>query len=86
MVYGLLHAHEHIMGAQNIVKVHTSTPPHICGPLCPRFFAEGNKVLLFSQWTMTLDLLEWYMQLKGFSYVRLDGNTVVGGGEEGSSA
>ena len=68
------------MGAQNIVKVHTSTPPHICGPLCPRFFAEGNKVLLFSQWTMTLDLLEWYMQLKGFSYVRLDGNTVVGGG------
>ena len=34
-------------------------------------------MLLFSQWTMTLDLLEWYMQLKGFSYVRLDGNTQV---------
>ncbi|GAX85084.1 hypothetical protein CEUSTIGMA_g12504.t1 [Chlamydomonas eustigma] len=45
--------------------------------LLPRLFAQGSKVLLFSQWTMTLDLLEWYMNLKGFSYVRLDGSTQV---------
>ena len=36
-----------------------------------------SQVLLFSQWTMTLDLLEWYMKVKGFSYVRLDGSTNV---------
>ena len=45
--------------------------------LLPTLFEAGSKVLLFSQWTMTLDILEWYMHLKGFSYVRLDGSTKV---------
>ena len=36
------------------------------------------QVLLFSQWTMTLDLLEWYARHKGYKYVRLDGDTQVG--------
>ncbi|KAG1655262.1 hypothetical protein FOA52_009819 [Chlamydomonas sp. UWO 241] len=45
--------------------------------LMPKLYAAGSKVLLFSQWTMTLDLLEWYMSLKGFSHVRLDGSTQV---------
>ena len=38
-------------------------------------------MLLFSQWTMILDVLEWYMHVKGFSYVRLDGSTNVSAGE-----
>lgn len=46
----------------------------------PFHTASARQVLLFSQWTMTLDLLEWYMGTKGFSYVRLDGNTQVGAG------
>ena len=29
---------------------------------------------------MILDVLEWYMHVKGFSYVRLDGSTNVSAG------
>ena len=34
---------------------------------------------------MTLDLLEWYMKVKGFSYVRLDGSTNVRRAEGGET-
>ena len=30
-----------------------------------------------SQWTSVLDLLEWYMDLRGHPYCRLDGSTQV---------
>eukprot|EP00798_Chlamydomonas_sp_ICE-L_P009154 gene9154-16279_t len=45
--------------------------------LLPRLKAEGSRVLLFSQWTTVLDVLEWFMELHGFTYVRLDGDTQV---------
>lgn len=35
----------------------------------------GHRVLLFSQMTLMLDLVEEFLELRGFSFVRLDGTT-----------
>ncbi|GLC48685.1 hypothetical protein PLESTB_000125600 [Pleodorina starrii] len=45
--------------------------------LLPKLKSKGSRVLLFSQWTTVLDLLEWYMHLRGYHYCRLDGGTQV---------
>ena len=42
--------------------------------LLPKLKAEGHRVLIFSQFTMMLDLLEKYMKLAGFVYTRIDGS------------
>ena len=42
--------------------------------LLPHLQSEGHRVLLFSQFTMLLDLIEEYIDLKGFAYERLDGS------------
>jgi len=44
--------------------------------LLPKLQAQGHRVLLFSQFTMLLDLLEDYVRLRGYSYERLDGGIV----------
>ncbi|XP_046609817.1 lymphoid-specific helicase-like [Neodiprion virginianus] len=36
--------------------------------------SQGHKVLLFSTMTMILDMLEDYLELRDYRYVRLDGN------------
>lgn len=36
---------------------------------------KGERVLIFSQWTSMLDLLEDYMELRSIPYARLDGGT-----------
>lgn len=36
---------------------------------------RGHRVVLFSQFTRMLDILEDYLQRKGYSYRRLDGST-----------
>lgn len=38
----------------------------------------GSRVLVFSQTTTMLDILELYVQGKGYSYLRMDGTTAVG--------
>ncbi len=45
--------------------------------MLPDLKARGSRVLLFSQWTSVLDLLEWYLALRGHAYCRLDGSTNV---------
>lgn len=41
-----------------------------------RVFDRGsNRVLLFSHFTTTLDLIQQFVSSRGYSYVRLDGNT-----------
>ncbi|KXZ47584.1 hypothetical protein GPECTOR_34g743 [Gonium pectorale] len=45
--------------------------------LLPKLKENGSRVLLFSQWTTVLDLLEWYLHLRGYFYCRLDGSTQV---------
>lgn len=43
--------------------------------LLPRLKVDGHRVLLFSQFTSTLDLLEDYCQLRNYNCARLDGDT-----------
>lgn len=45
--------------------------------LLPSLKSNGHKVLIFSQWTSVLDILEWTLDLIGVSYKRLDGSTQV---------
>ncbi|KAJ3117970.1 hypothetical protein HDU96_004646 [Phlyctochytrium bullatum] len=43
--------------------------------LLPRLFADGHKVLIFSQMTRMLDILEdWFEHIKGWKYCRIDGS------------
>lgn len=39
--------------------------------------AKGSRALIFSQWKIMLDILEWVLCHAGFSYARLDGDTAV---------
>ena len=43
--------------------------------MLPRLRQDGHRVLLFSQFTSMLDLLEDYCELRNWSFVRLDGET-----------
>jgi len=38
---------------------------------------QGDRVLLFSQFTMMLDIVEEFMTSRHYSYLRLDGSTPV---------
>ena len=42
--------------------------------MLPKLLAEGHKVLIFSQMVKMLDILEDYMDWRGYSCERLDGN------------
>ncbi|GAA5885694.1 hypothetical protein JCM6882_007531 [Rhodosporidiobolus microsporus] len=41
--------------------------------LLPALFKEGHKVIIFSQFTTMLDLLDDYFHLRGWKYYRIDG-------------
>ncbi|KAF3775292.1 putative ATP-dependent DNA helicase [Nymphaea thermarum] len=43
--------------------------------LLPKLQKSGHRVLLFSQMTRLMDILEIYLSLHGFTYMRLDGAT-----------
>eukprot|EP01038_Epipyxis_sp_PR26KG_P004667 gene4667-6556_t len=43
--------------------------------ILPKLKADGHRVLLFSQFTSMLDILEDYCELRDYSFVRLDGET-----------
>ena len=47
----------------------------ILDKLLPKLKAAGSKVLLFSQMTRLLDIIEDYCELRKYSYLRLDGST-----------
>jgi superfamily II DNA or RNA helicase len=44
--------------------------------LLPKLKAEGHRVLIFSQFTKVLDLLEDFVDARGWGYERLDGAVV----------
>jgi SWI/SNF-related matrix-associated actin-dependent regulator of chromatin subfamily A member 5 len=64
-------------------------PPYVDGPhlwensgkmqllhkLLPKLQAQGSRVLIFSQMTRVLDILEDYLRLLQIEYCRIDGNT-----------
>ena len=37
----------------------------------------GDRVLLFSQFVIMLDIVEEFLKIKGYKYFRLDGSTAV---------
>ena len=43
--------------------------------MLPRLKAGGHKVLIFSQFTLMLDMLEEFCEARGFAHLRLDGST-----------
>ena len=43
--------------------------------LLPRLKDRGSRVLIFSQMTRMLDIMEDYMLFRGHEYCRIDGNT-----------
>ncbi|KAK3527644.1 hypothetical protein QTP86_030577 [Hemibagrus guttatus] len=43
--------------------------------LLPKLHEQGSRVLIFSQMTRVLDILEDYCMWRGYEYCRLDGNT-----------
>ncbi|KAI8334796.1 SNF2 family N-terminal domain-containing protein [Chlamydoabsidia padenii] len=45
--------------------------------LLPEMKRQGNKVLIFSQFVMMLDILELVMETLGLTFTRLDGSTKV---------
>uniref|UniRef100_A0A2A4IW79 Uncharacterized protein n=1 Tax=Heliothis virescens TaxID=7102 RepID=A0A2A4IW79_HELVI len=45
--------------------------------MLPRLKAGGHRVLVFSQFTMMLDILEPYLTIRRHRYLRLDGSTAV---------
>ncbi|KAI7753515.1 hypothetical protein M8C21_007682 [Ambrosia artemisiifolia] len=45
--------------------------------LLPKLVRGGHRVLIFSQWTSMLDVLEWALDVIGVTYRRLDGSTQV---------
>ncbi|KAK1297027.1 putative chromatin-remodeling complex ATPase chain [Acorus calamus] len=49
----------------------------VLAELLPSLHKLGHRVLIFSQWTSMLDILEWAMDVLGFTYRRLDGSTQV---------
>lgn len=43
--------------------------------LLPKLKTQGSRVLIFSQMTRLLDILEDYLGFRGYKYVRIDGGT-----------
>ncbi|XP_065093600.1 SWI/SNF-related matrix-associated actin-dependent regulator of chromatin subfamily A containing DEAD/H box 1 homolog [Ochlerotatus camptorhynchus] len=45
--------------------------------LLPKLKSEGHRVLIFSQFVMMLDIIEKYLDIRKYQYLRLDGQTAV---------
>jgi len=45
--------------------------------MLPKMRDEGDRVLIFSQFTMMLNIMERYLKIKGYKFLRLDGQTPV---------
>ncbi|VBB88438.1 Catalytic subunit of the SWI/SNF chromatin remodeling complex, putative [Yarrowia lipolytica] len=43
--------------------------------ILPKFKAAGHRILMFFQMTQIMDIMEDFMRLKGWQYLRLDGGT-----------
>ncbi|KAL6882644.1 hypothetical protein ACP4OV_011334 [Aristida adscensionis] len=59
---------EHVLG---------SAKCQVLAELLPSLANDGHRVLIFSQWTTMLDILEWTLEVIGVTYRRLDGGTPV---------
>jgi SNF2 family DNA or RNA helicase len=53
----------------------TSSKVELLMELVDEAVAEGHKMLVFSQWTSLLDLVEPHLRAAGFPFARIDGST-----------
>ena len=49
----------------------------IMDDLLPQMKDSDDRVLIFTQFTMVLDIMEQYLRIRGHKYLRLDGSTPV---------
>jgi SWI/SNF-related matrix-associated actin-dependent regulator 1 of chromatin subfamily A len=49
----------------------------ILDDLLPKMKDSGDRVLIFTQFTMVLDIMEYYLKFRGHKFLRLDGSTPV---------
>lgn len=45
--------------------------------MCLIIYLQGEKMLIFTQYKLVLNILEEYLRIRGHSYLRLDGSTPV---------
>lgn len=50
----------------------------ILAKILPLWKKQGHRVLIFSQWKKMLNIIQHFMNIQGYKYKRLDGNTNVG--------
>ena len=55
--------------------VEASGKMQVLDRLLPKLKANGHRVVLFSQFTTVLDLLDDYLRMRGYRFCRLDGGT-----------
>jgi SWI/SNF-related matrix-associated actin-dependent regulator 1 of chromatin subfamily A len=60
-------------GALTDEHVFASAKCQALAELLPSLANNGHRVLIFSQWTTMLDILEWALEVIGVTYRRLDG-------------
>lgn len=49
----------------------------ILDDVLPSMKDNDDRVLIFTQFTMMLDIMEQYLRIRGHKYLRLDGSTPV---------
>lgn len=55
--------------------VRTSGKLELLNRVLPKFFATGHRVLIFFQMTKVMDIMEDFLKMMGWAYLRLDGGT-----------
>ena len=62
-------------GHINDTLVRTSGKVELLSRILPKFFATGHRVLIFFQMTKVMDIMEDFLKMMGWKYLRLDGGT-----------
>lgn len=50
----------------------------VLAKILPLWKEQGHRVLIFSQWTKMLNIIERFVNLQGWKFLRIDGKTAVG--------
>ncbi|KAL4254551.1 Swr1 complex component [Abortiporus biennis] len=55
--------------------IRTSGKIELLSRILPKFFVTGHRVLIFFQMTKVMDIMEDFLKMMGWKYLRLDGGT-----------
>jgi len=62
-------------GHINDTLIRTSGKVELLSRVLPKFFATGHRVLIFFQMTKVMDIMEDFLKMMNWKYLRLDGGT-----------